>query len=62
MILWQCAKAIKTKNPSIIGNNARIKMRLLGIIHGDGNMSYGRLLITDMSREFNEGVIRPMQA
>jgi intein/homing endonuclease len=47
------------KNLSIIGNNARAKMRLLGIVHGDGNTSYNRLLITDMSKEFHETVIIP---
>ncbi len=35
-------------------------MRLLGIIHGDGNTSYNRLLITDMSKEFHQMVIIPM--
>ena len=48
------------QNTLSIGSHADIKMRLLGIIHGDGNTSYKRLLITDMSEEFHKNVILPM--
>jgi len=44
----------------LIGKHAHIKMRLLGIIHGDGNTSRGRLNITDMSEEYHKNVLAPM--
>lgn len=34
--------------------------RILGIMHGDGNMSYSRILITDKCREYHESVIHPL--
>ncbi len=43
-----------------IGKHAKVKMRLLGIVHGDGNMSYNRLLISDQCRKYHTTVLRPM--
>ena len=34
-------------------------LRLIGIIHGDGNMSFNRVHITDKSREYHEKLIIP---
>lgn len=34
--------------------------RLLGVIHGDGNMSYGRILITDKDEGFHERGLRKL--
>ncbi len=40
----------------IVGDPSRSRKlaRLLGIIHGDGNASYGRILITDKHKNFHE--------
>ncbi len=35
-------------------DKARKLARLLGIVHGDGNASYERILITDKSKDFHE--------
>ncbi len=48
------------KDAERIGRDAHIKMRLLGIIHGDGNTTNGRLTITDMSEAYHKKVLRPM--
>lgn len=36
--------------------------RLLGILHGDGNMSSGRILFTEQSREFHKSIRRAFRS